>query len=86
MEHSARSRQQQFEPRLRETKKGAPRFFLGELVAASDTGRLQFFGDHTHLAKSQGFINALNHGAARPTALGRLRSILYRAEIGRSGW
>ena len=29
--------------------------FLGQLVAAHDTGRLQFFGDHAHLTERRAF-------------------------------
>ena len=31
------------------------RLFLAKLVAAHDTGRLQFFGDHAHLAERRAF-------------------------------
>ena len=35
------------------------RLFLAKLVAAHDTGCLQFFGDHTHLAERPAFTASL---------------------------
>ena len=59
------------------------RLFLEKLVAAHQAGRLQFFGDHAHLADAQS-LRGLS-GAAAQGRMGRLRKAAVRRARGGAG-